>query len=182
MADMMNKTVLFLAVNGFDAVSFYRLWHCFGELNASIRIAGFDASTEILSRDGLVRTHSDMSFNNATQGIFDVIVISDGITARALQEVDDVQAILYDAFDRNAAIVTIDAGALVLIKNGLVKGLTIAAPYELRPDAEEAVVNLLNEPFLINNNIFTALRTADMQEICDSVSRYITTLETGEAA
>ena len=175
MADMMDKWVLFLAVDGFDAKAFQVLWECFGNLNASTRIASFNADEEIRDKDGLVNTHSDMSFAEASEQPADVIVVADDVTANAIVDSLAATTALTEAADRNAAIVSINDGATALIAAGIIDGMTIAAPQELKEQLENAGAKLSDEPMAINNNIFSARDGADLQKLCNLVSDYITT-------
>ncbi len=174
MADMMDKSVVFLAVDGFEAGAFKSLWECFGNLNASTRIAGFDADDEIKDDAGLVNTHSDMSFDQA--GLFtpDVIVIADGVTAGAIKDNPAARKLLEEAFDRKAAIVSVNGGAAMLASMGFINGLAIAAPEYLKDDIENAGAMLSNEPMVVSQNVLSAIGDADLQALCDMVSQYIT--------
>lgn len=175
MADMMNKWVLFLAVDGFDARAFQVLWQCFGNLNASTRIASFNADEEIRDKDGLVNTHSDMSFAEASEQPADVIVVADDATANSIVDSLAAKTTLMEAFDRNAAIVSVNDGATALIAADIVNGITIAAPSELNEALEKAGAQLSDEPLAVSDNIFSARDGADLQELCNMVSEYITT-------
>ncbi len=174
MADMMDKSVVFLAVDGFEAGAFKSLWECFGNLNASTRIASFDADDEIKDDSGLVNTHSDMSFDEA--GVFapDVIVIADGVTAGAIKDDPAARKLLEDALDRKAAIVSANGGAAMLASMGFINGLTIAAPEYLKDEIDNAGAMLSNEPMVVSQNVFSAIGGADLQAFCNIVSEYIT--------
>ncbi|MHB8842226.1 MAG: DJ-1/PfpI family protein [Candidatus Aquicultor sp.] len=174
MADMMDKSVVFLAVDGFEAGTFKPLWECFGNLNASTRVASFNADDEVKDNAGLVNTHSDMSFDQA--GLFspDVIVIADGITAGAIKDDPAAQQLLQEAFDRKAAIVSVNGGAAMLASMGFLNGLTVAAPEFLKDELENAGAVLSVEPIAVSQNIFSAIGNADLQAFCDMVSEYIT--------
>ncbi|NCO66493.1 DJ-1/PfpI family protein [Candidatus Aquicultor secundus] len=174
MADMMNKVVVFLAVDGFEAGAFKSLWECFGNLNASTRIAGFNADDEIKDDAGLVNTHSDMSFDQAGLLTPDVVVIADGITAGAVKDDPAAQSLLQEAFNRRAAIVSVDGGAAMLASMGFINGLTITAPAFLKDEIENAGATLSKEPISVSKNVFSAMGNADLQALCDMVSEYIT--------
>jgi len=175
MADMMNKWVLFLAVDGFEAKAFQKLWQCFGDLNASTRIASFNADEEINDKDGLISTHSDMSFAEASEQPADVIVIADDVTANSIVDSLAAKTAITEAFDRNAAIVSIDDGATALIAADVVNGMTIAAPSEVKGTLEEAGAQLSDEPLAVSDNIFSARsEDADLQTLCNMVSEFIT--------
>lgn len=183
MADMMNKTVLFLAVNGFEARAFETLWSCFGNLNASTRIASFNADDEIKSVDGIVNTRSDMSFNDAAvrmpgdQPLPDVVVIADNKTAEAILNDDDALTVIRDADDRGAAIVAIDDGVKALIAADVISGRTVAAPRELSDELQKVGARLSEVPLAVSDNVFTAISEGDLMALCNLVSDYITSLE-----
>ncbi|MDI6717004.1 MAG: DJ-1/PfpI family protein [Actinomycetota bacterium] len=182
MADMMNKFVLFLAVDGFDSESFEPLWLCFGNLNASTRIASFHADDEIRDMQGRVNTYSDMSFAEAAEQRFDVLVVADGVTANAIRGDLAAKTALMNASDWNSAIVSVEDAAIALIAAGIVEGQSIAAPPELKEQLENAGASLSDESIAISNNIFSARKNADMQSLCFLVSEYITSLGRGVAA
>ena len=175
MANMMEKVVFFLTVDGFDSKAFSALWQCFGNLNAWVQTASFNAADEIKSMDGSVNTHSDRSFNEVYALPFDVIVISDGITANAIKDDPDVKAVLKKAADESAAIVVIDDGVSALIPSGLLNGATVAAPDYMKEALESAGAKLSDQPIVESDNIFSARADADMQELCSMVADYITT-------
>lgn len=175
MADMMNKWVLFLAVDGFDAKAFKELWQCFGNLNASTRIASFNADDEIRDKDGLINTRSDMSFAEASEQPSDVLVVADGFTADRIKDDLAAKTALMNAFDRNAAVVAVGEGVLALVAADIVNGQAIAASPELKNQLENAGAQLSDEPLAVSDNIFTARSDANFQELCNIVSEFITT-------
>ncbi len=177
MGDMVNKTVVFLAVDGFEARAFEALWQCFGwQKNAATRIASFNADDQIISMDGLVNTHSDMSFAEASEMTFDVLVVADGITADAIMNDLAAKTALMNANDRSSAIVSIGEGAKALIAAGIINGRTVAAPPNLRDELMSAGAILADEPMAESDNIFSASGEADLKALCDIVSDYITGL------
>jgi len=176
MADMMNKWVLFLAVDGFEAGDFATLWQCFGDLNASTRIASFNADDELRSKDGLVDTHSDMSFAEGSEQPADVVVIADGITANAIKDDLAAKTVLMNAAERNAAIVSIGEGMLALIEADIISGKTVAAPQELKEQVESAGASMSDQSIAASQNIFSATSDANIKVLCNAVADYITKL------
>jgi protease I len=182
MADMMDKTVLFLAVSSLKGLGFEQLWQCFGNLNASTRIAGANADEEIRSKEGNIDTRTDMSFNEASVMNFDVVVIPDEVTANFVKNNSDAMQLIKDTFDNNSALVAIGGGVQALISAGIVRGLQIAAPQELQEEARNAGAVIASDAVCVSNNLFTALEGSDMQMLCNAVSDYITSLSGGMAA
>lgn len=174
MADMMNKVVVFLAVNDFEAGAFKTFWECFGNLNASTRIASFDADEEIKDNAGLVNTHSDMWFDQARVLAPDVIVVADGVTAGAIKDDPIAKNLLQDGFKRKAALVFIEGGVSMLAPMDFINGLTVAAPEYLRDDLRSAGATISEEPMAATMNVFSAVGGADLAALCDMVSEYIT--------
>ncbi len=178
MGDMVNKTVVFLAVDGFEARAFEALWQCFGwQKNAATRIASFNADDQVKSVDGLVNTHSDMSFAEASEMTFDVLVVADGVTANAIMNDQAAMTAFMNANDHRAAIVSVGDGVKALIAAGIASGRTIAAPSDLRDELMRAGITPSDQPMAASDNIFSASGEADLRALCDVVSDYITGLE-----
>jgi len=177
MADMMNKWVLFLAADGFEAGAFGMLWQCFGDLNASTRIASFNASDELRSKDGLVDTYSDMSFAEGSEQTPDVVVVADGITANAIKDDLAARTALMNANERSAAVVSIGEGMLALIEADVIRGKTVAAPQKLKEQVESAGASLSDQSIAVSQNIFSGTSDANMKVLCDAVADYVTRLE-----
>lgn len=175
MADMMNKFTLFLAVDGFNANEFQKLWQCFGDLHASTRMASFIADEEIRSKEGIVNTHSDLSFAEASEQRFDVLVIADGVTANAIKDDLPAKTALIQASERNVPVVTVGEGALALVAADVVSGLEVAAPSNLREQLEKAGARLSDKPIAASNYVFSARTDADIRELCNAVSEFVTT-------
>lgn len=182
MADMMDKTALFLAVSSLRGSEFEKLWQCFGDLNASTRIAGATADEEIRSKEGRLDTRTDMSFADAIGQNFDVIVIADGITAKFIEGNAAADTLIANAFENNAALVAVSDGVLALADADVIRGLRVTAPDEIEDRIIRAGAVRVAEPICISNNLFTALEGADMQMLCNSVAEYITSLGGAVAA
>ncbi|OFW33120.1 MAG: hypothetical protein A2074_00565 [Candidatus Aquicultor primus] len=175
MADMLDKTVLFLAIDGLDAKAFEIIWDCFGDLDASTRIASSSADEEVCDSTSLLSTHSDMSFADAAGQNFDVIVIADGATANAVADSLAGKTVILRAFEQNAALVSVGEGALALIASDVVSGLAIAGPPSLKEPLANAGAMLSNEPLAASENIFSARDSqADLKKLCLMASDYIT--------
>jgi putative intracellular protease/amidase len=182
MADMMDKTVLFLSVSSLSGTEFEKLWQCFGNLNASTRIAGATADEEIRSKEGRIDTRTDMSFADATEQDFDVVVIADGVTARFIKDNTAANTLIAKTFENNAALVAVDDGVLALADADVIRGLRVTAPDGIEDQIVKAGAVRVTEPICISNNLFTALEGADMQLLCNSVAEYITSLGGAVAA
>lgn len=175
MADMFDKTVLFLATDGLDAKAFETIWDCFGDPDASTRIASSEADEEVCDSTSLLSTHSDMSFADAAGRNFDVVVIADGATANAVADSLAGKTVILRTFEQNAALVSVGQGALALIESDVVSGLTVAGPPSIEEPLANAGAKLSNESLAVSENIFSARDSrADLKELCAMVSEYTT--------
>jgi hypothetical protein len=181
-AEMMDKTVLFLGVSSLKGLAFEALWRCFGNMDASTRIAGATADEEIRSKEGNIDTRTDMSFEEAIEQKPDVLVIADGITGNFVKNNLAATTLISDMFERNDAIIAIDDGVSALVAADIIRGLQVSAPESFSEQIAQAGGVRTDDLITISNNVFTASEDADMQMLCNAVAEYITSLSGGVAA
>jgi putative intracellular protease/amidase len=168
-----NRNLLFLIVEGFQSANFDRLSICLRNKGANVLVASYNKGDLIKSENQGFNVQSDLSFSEASQGYYDAVIVSDGVTANAIRENVAAIKLIEETWARGNLVVTIGAAAIDLISAGIVDNQIIAGPPNLYEDIRNAGARVSYTPIAISGNIISARGDADLVLLCNDIESYV---------
>ncbi|MBE0447117.1 MAG: DJ-1/PfpI family protein [Actinobacteria bacterium] len=164
-----GRKIALILSDHFDAEEFNELHNCLTEAGAFTAIVGADAGQKFQDWSRKAEVTVGISFEEAHSYGFDAIIISDGYSPDEIRMNDAALSFVKDMYDANKVVGAIHHGAQVFISLGILKGKNVTSWPSIAVDLENAGATYFDEPVVIDGNLITGRRPADIRAFCNAI-------------
>lgn len=176
MPKIADSKVLIMATDGFEESELFGPLEILTARGATVRLASPDpAPIQATVHDDPGRTiRPDMTVADAKAEDFDALVLPGGVRNPDALRMNSGAIELIRAFDRaGKPIAAICHGPWLLVEAEVVRGRTLTGWPSIRTDLRNAGANVVDEPAVVDGNLITSRKPADVEAFIDALIRAI---------
>jgi protease I len=154
--------VAILVENSFEDSELQVPCAALSQAGASICVIGSRMNDEYKGKQGKVRVKPSATATEVRAQDFDAIVIPGGAAPDRIRTNPNAVRFVMEAMDAGKPIAAVCHGPQVLIEADRLRGKTATGFLAIRQDLENAGVNYINEPLVIDGNLITSRQPGDL--------------------
>jgi len=159
MAQLTDRTVAFLATDGFEDAELTSPWQALSGAGATATMVAPDGD-DITGKNGHVQT-VDLHADQARADDFDALVLPGGVVNADHLRMDEASiAFVRGFFEQHKPVAVICHGPWILIEAGVVEGRTLTSYPSLRTDLRNAGAAWVDEEVVVDQGLVSS-RTPD---------------------
>ena len=161
MAKLTDRTVAFLATDGFEDAELTSPWEAVTRAGAAATMVAPDGS-QITGKHGHVQA-VDLRADEADAGDFDALVLPGGVVNADHLRMDEASIAFVRAFfDDHKPVAVICHGPWILIEAGVVDGRTLTSYPSLRTDLRNAGAAWVDEEVVVDQGLVSSRTPGDL--------------------
>jgi len=138
------------------------------EAGAEVIVAGPEAGRIYKGKNGYP-CKSDAAIDDMKADDFDGLVLAGGFAPDKLRRLDKVKEIISTMHEQGKVIAHICHGGWMAISAKIMKGYTCTATTALKDDLENAGAVFIDEPLVVDRNMISSRRPADLPVFCPAI-------------
>ncbi|MBI4019128.1 MAG: type 1 glutamine amidotransferase [Candidatus Aenigmarchaeota archaeon] len=164
------KKILILAADSFEDSELLYPYYRLQEAGGDVKVAGLGEAVYTGKHGVPIKSDGTIEDFGAT---FDVLIIPGGWAPDKLRQLKAILDLVKSADDEKKLIASICHGPQVLISAGILKGRKVTCAPAIKDDVINAGAAYTDESVVVDNNLITSRKPADLPDFCREIVRYL---------
>lgn len=165
------KKVAILIENGFEDSEFQIPHKALNGTDAEVTVLGSRLSEKYTGKQGQVSIEADATTTDARAEDFDAVIIPGGMAPDKMRTNMKTVRFVQEALNAGKLVAAVCHGPQVLIEGDLLKGKRATGFRAIRKDMQNAGANYENAPLVVDKNLITSRRPADLAIFTTAILR-----------
>lgn len=161
-ADKQPKKVAILVENHFEDSEFQIPYTALKAAGAEVTVLGSRMNEKYAGKQGKASIEPDGTTTEARADDFDAVVIPGGMAPDVMRTNMKTVRFVQDAMEQDKMVAAVCHGPQVLIEGDLLKGRRATGFRAIRKDMQNAGTDFVDEPLVVDGNLITSRRPADV--------------------
>lgn len=161
-ADNRTKRVAILVEKNFEDSEFQIPYNALKAAGAEVTVLGSRTNETYAGKQGKASIKPDGTTTEASASDYDAVVIPGGMAPDTMRTNMKTVRFVQDAVGQGKLVAAVCHGPQVLIEGDLLKGRRATGFRAIRKDMENAGTDFVDEPLVVDGNLITSRRPADV--------------------
>jgi protease I len=160
-----GKTVAVLAEDHYEDPELWYPYYRLQEAGATVRVVGSGRAQSFSSKHGYP-VKADLDAGDARVADFDAMVIPGGYSPDLMRRSAEMVAFVREMDAAGKPVAAICHAGWMLVSAKVIRGRRATSFYSIRDDMEAAGARWVDEPVVVDGNLVTSRRPADLPQFC----------------
>lgn len=172
-ANNRTKKVAILVEKNFEDSEFQIPYNALKAAGAEVSVLGSRMNEKYTGKQGKASIEPDGTTTEARASDFDAVVIPGGMAPDTMRTNMKTVRFVQDAMEQGKLVAAVCHGPQVLIEADLLKGRRATGFRAIRKDMQNAGTDFVDEPLVVDGNLITSRRPADVPVFTVAILRYL---------